>query len=126
MLEKKSVLVSKDKLVNLIVILEADIPKLELDEAFQKHDPAYYNYVAYYEDLVETLLELGGKEHLSLFGAYLVGLLAYQVMELGAPLHIAVKLIIDELKYKIELLDSTKAANEKKPKNNGDGPNYDA
>lgn len=94
--------VTRDNLLKIIVSLEADLPKLELEECYQKHEPAYYNYVMYYEDLVELLLNLGSsnKKALNLYGAYLTALLAYQVMELKKPLAEAVKLLINELKIK--------------------------
>ena len=53
-MQKKLVPVNTDKLYELITLLEADIVKLKTEESYQKHDPQYYDYVVYYEDLAET------------------------------------------------------------------------
>ena len=125
MMAKKTV-VNKDKLTELIIALEADLPKLEMDESYQIHDPTYYNYVIYYEDLVETLIQLGGRStnNVSFFSTYLVSLLAYQVMELQKPLHEAVRLIINELKIKQELLEQQVV--KKDEDDSDDTPKFDA
>ena len=123
----KRLKLNKDKLWELATVLEADLPKLQSDESYQKHDPTYYNYVVYYEDLVETLLQLGGKVDVSLFGAYLVGLIAYQVMELETPLYEAVRMVINELKVKINLLEAQEAkATNKDKESSDDEPKFDA
>ena len=121
--KKKSVPTNRDRLVALITILEADLPKLEMDESFQRHTPEYYNCVIYYEDLVETLLELGGKDQVNLFGAYLVGLLAYQVMERQVSLYDAVKMILEELKIKVAEIDQLEKNLDNKD-DSDDGPKY--
>ena len=108
--------VNKDKIVELIKSLEADINMLEFEESYQRHEPAYYNYVTYYEDLVEILLSLGGKTNLSLFGTYLVGLFAYHVMEQEKPLYEAVQIILDELRIKLQELEVAEIAKPGKKK----------
>ena len=120
MIEKKTTPINKDKLFELITILEADMPKLETDESYQRHEPLYYNYVVYYDDLVETLLQVCGKDKISIFGTYLVGLLAYQVVELQKPLYDAVGMILSELKLKYDDLikDKSKSADDE----DDDGP----
>ena len=124
--EKKQVAISKDKLADLIIILENDLPKLQYEESFQYHEPSYYNYVTYYEELVETLLSLGGKDSLNLFGAYLVGLLAYQVMDLKTPLYMAVQMIVDELKNKINWFEGTTTKKPAETEKKEDNKKFDA
>jgi len=104
MMEKKTVPINKDKLLELITILEADMPKLEVEESYQRHEPLYYNYVVYYDDLVETLLQVCGKDKVSIFGTYLVGLLAYQVVEMQKSLYEAVGALLIELRKKYDEL----------------------
>ena len=122
--------VNKDRVSDLIKSLEIDLNMLEFDESYQYHEPAYFNYVNYYEELIEMLLSLGGKTSLSLFGTYLVGIFAYHVMEQGEPLHVAVKIIINELRLKLQELDATdgiKSSDKKEKEDKVDGkPKYDA
>ena len=99
--------IDRKQLVKFINTLEADLPKLDTDESFQYHEPAYYNYINYYDDLIEALLVLGAdKKSSGVFGAYLVGLLAYQVIDLEKSLGDAVRVLIEELKVKLDEIDA--------------------
>ena len=102
---------SKDKLFKLITQLEIDLPALD-DESFQWHEPAYYNYVTYYDELIVKLLSLGIDESKSVYGAYLVGLLAYQVLDLKKSLAEACEMLIDELKTKLKELETARDIDE--------------
>ena len=121
--------VDRKQLVKFISTLEADLPKLDFDDSFQYHEPAYYNYINYYDELIEALLVLGADKHSSgVFGAYLVGLLAYQVIDLEKSLGDAVRVIIEELKTKLAEIDYEAELDndDQSAADDDDTPKYDA
>ena len=127
-MQKKLVPVNTDKLYELITLLEADIVKLKTEESYQKHDPQYYDYVVYYEDLAETIFKITSGTDIHLFGTYLVALLAYQVVEKDQPLYRAAEIIVDELKTRYEELTKPETTHKrnsrKKEKDEDDDKKY--
>ncbi len=112
------VLPDRLRIVKLIQSLSNDLPKLESDESYQDHEPTYYNYAVYYEDLVSYLLNDLVKPDAgqSLFGAFLASFVTYQVLEVRASLASVVKMLIEELQLKLTELDLIEQEDAKKPK----------
>ena len=94
------------RLTDMILRLERDLPMLSDEECYQPHEPAYHEYIMYYDNLVAQLLALTPETSKSVFSAYLIGILAYQILDLDYSLSEAVMTIIDKIKARLEMQES--------------------
>lgn len=81
-------MVNKEAIKKLISALSDDLPKLKNDQSYYYNEPMYFNYAVYYDSLCESLSNLdteADSKH-NLFGVYLMGFVAYQILDNGKEL----------------------------------------
>lgn len=80
-------MVNKEAVQKLISALLNDLPKLKTDQSYFYNEPMYFNYAIYYDSLCESLSNLDeDKTSANLFGVYLMGFMAYQILDNGKEL----------------------------------------
>ena len=100
-------MINKQAVQKLISVLLADIPKLKTDQSYFYNEPMYFNYAIYYDSLCEALLALDDdKKGQNIFGIYLTGFVAYQVLDNGKELWEVAEMLIEQLQEKLEELEA--------------------
>ncbi len=98
-------MINKQAVQKLISVLLADIPKLKTDKSYYYNEPMYFNYAIYYDSLCEALLALDEDKPGNIFGTYLTGFVAYQILDNGKELWEVAQMLIEQLQEKLKELE---------------------